>query len=229
MSIRSTTEPEYNLFTAVDDMSYSNKVVFAFRKSFEAEAAASIPGLPLILQGYYSHKVWTWFTEEAKDETEAYEWDPNLGLIEKQTAIDIDDDYITLAGWEDLDDDDQPVTSSAPTTTVHGFALTNKLGKNQYQDDGTIKTKQLVPESDEATQASTTTNTTSPANLQSLLAILDDPDTAAQVRAILDQQNPNPNPNPNPGATSEEPVAISPMKPTETSTTPGHAMDIDQE
>ena len=46
MSIRSTTEPKYNLFTAVDDMSYSNKVVFAFRKSFEAEAAAAIPGLP---------------------------------------------------------------------------------------------------------------------------------------------------------------------------------------
>ena len=50
MSIRSTTEPEYNLFTAVDDMSYSNKVVFAFRKSFEAEAAAAIPGLPLIFK-----------------------------------------------------------------------------------------------------------------------------------------------------------------------------------
>ena len=76
-------------------------------------------------------------------------------------------------------------------------SLTNSE-KNQYQDDGTIKTKQLVPESDASTQASTTTNTTSPANLQSLLAILDDPDMAAQVRPILDQQNNNPNPNPNP-------------------------------
>ena len=216
MSIRSTTEPEYNLFTAVDDMTYSNKVVFAFRKSFEAEAAAAIPGLPLILQGYYGLKVWTWFSEEAKDETEAYEWDPNLGLIEKQTAIDIGDDYIALAGWEDLDDDDQPDTSSTPTTTVHGFSLTSELGKNQYHDDGTIKTKQLVPESDSSTQASTTTNNTSPANLQSLLAILDDPDMAAQVRAILDQQKPNPVDTP------EEPATISPTKPTD-------AMDIDQE
>ena len=84
MSIRSTTEPDYNLFTAVDDMSYSNRVVFAFRKSFEAEAAAAIPGLPLILEGYYGHKVWTWFSEEAKQETEAFEWDPQQGLIEKQ-------------------------------------------------------------------------------------------------------------------------------------------------
>ena len=65
MSIRSTIKPEYNLFTAVDDMTYSNKVVFAFRKTFEAEAAAAIPGLPLILQGYYGLKVWTWFTEDA--------------------------------------------------------------------------------------------------------------------------------------------------------------------
>ena len=105
MSIRSTTKPEYNLFTAADYMSYSNKVVFAFDKSFTAEAAAAIPGLPLILQGYCGLIVWTWFTEEAKDETEAYEWDPNLGCIAKPTAIDIDDDYITLAGWEDLDND----------------------------------------------------------------------------------------------------------------------------
>ena len=44
MAIHSTTEPEYNLFTAVDNMSYSNKVVFAFSKSFEAEAATAIPG-----------------------------------------------------------------------------------------------------------------------------------------------------------------------------------------
>ena len=66
MSIHSTTEPEYNLFTAVDDMSYSNKVVFAFCKSFKAEGAAAIPGLPLILQGYYSLKVWTWFKTRQK-------------------------------------------------------------------------------------------------------------------------------------------------------------------
>ena len=190
MSIRSTTEPEYNLFTAVDDMSYSNKVVFAFRKSFEAEAAAAIPGLPLILQGYYGLKVWTWFTEEAKAETEAYEWDPNQGLIEKPSEIDIDEDYINLDGWEDLDDDDQIATTSKPTT-VHGFELAPTLGKNQYQDDGTIKTKHFALESDNnSTQESSTTptsNNSSPPNLQSLLALLKDPQMAQQVRTALSQ------------------------------------------
>ena len=47
MSIRLASEPNYNLFTAVDDMNYSNNVTFAFRKSLESEALAAIPGLPL--------------------------------------------------------------------------------------------------------------------------------------------------------------------------------------
>ena len=108
-------------------------------------------------------------------------------------AVDINKDYITLAGWEDLDDDDQQVSLTTPTTTVHGFELTKELRKKQYQDDGTIKTKHLISESHASTQESMTTNTTLPANLQSLLTILNDPHMAAQVRAILDQQNSNPN------------------------------------
>ena len=87
MSIQSTTEPECNLFRAINNVSYLNKVVFAFQKSFKAEAAAAIPGLPLILQGYYGLKVWTWFTEEVKDETETYEWDPNLGLLKNKWQL----------------------------------------------------------------------------------------------------------------------------------------------
>ena len=118
MSIWSTTEPKYNLVTTVDDMSYSNKVVFAFCKSFEAEATAAIPELPLILQGYYCLKVWTWFTKDAKAETEAYEWDPNQGLIKKQTRVAIDDDYINLEGWEDLD---RPLKYSSPRTPTNAL------------------------------------------------------------------------------------------------------------
>ena len=228
MSIRSTTEPEYNLFTAVDDMSYSNKVVFAFRKSFEAEAAAAIPGLPLILQGYYGLKVWTWFTEEAKAETDAYEWDPNQGLIEKPSEIDFDDAYINLDGWEDLDDDDQQTVTTTNPTTVHGFEISSTLGKNQYQDDGTIKTKHFALDTDNnSTQESTKTpnsNDNPSTNLQSLLELLKDPQTAEQVRTILQQTEAQPS------TTEDTNPTVTPTKsPATTTTTDDDTMDIDQE
>ena len=211
MSIRSTTEPDYNLFTAVDDMSYSNCVVFAFRKSFEAEAAAAIPGLPLILEGYYGHKVWTWFSEEAKQETEAFEWDPQQGLIEKQEQIEIDDDYINLAGWEDLDDDNSH-TAAKTNTTVHGFEIVpNNLGKNQYHDDGTIKTKHFLANT---SSTGTTTTTPTPPDITALLSLLQDPKTSEQVRAALNQQD----------STTTEATSITPTK----DNSP-EAMEVDQE
>ena len=138
-------------------MSYSNKVVFTFCRSFEAKAAAAIPGLPLVLQGYYGLKVWTWFTEDIKAEMEAYEWDPNQGLIEKPTEIDINKDYINLDGWEDLDNNDQQMATTTNPTTDHGFKITPTLGKNQYQDGNTIKRKHFALKPDNSTQDSTTT------------------------------------------------------------------------
>ena len=81
-------------------------------------------------------------------------------------------------------------TTTNPTT-VHGFELAPTLGKNQYQDNGTIKTKHFALKSDNnSTQESTTTptsNNSSPLNLQSLLALLKDPQMAQQVWTALSQ------------------------------------------
>ena len=118
-------------------MNYSNNVTFAFRKTLEREALAAIPGLPLILEGHYGPKIWTWFTQSARDETEGYKWDPEQGLVEKQEIV----HYTKLTGWEDLEEDLNDSTTP-PATQVHGFEIvTDNLGQNQYQDDGTIKTK----------------------------------------------------------------------------------------
>ena len=137
--------------------------------------------------------------------------------------IEIDDDYINLEGWEDLDDDNQPATTTA--TTVHGFELSAELGKNQYRDDGTIKTKHFVLETDNySTQDTTATDDDKQFsnNLQSLLAMLNDPQTAAQVRTILDHQSSTTNSDTNP-------TNVTPMKPTPAASTAADAMDIDQE
>ena len=133
--------------------------------------------------------------------------------------IEIDDDYINLEGWEDLDDDDQPATTTA--TTVHGFKLSAELGKNQYQ----IKTKHFVLETNnKSTQDTTATNDDKkpPNTLQSWLAMLNDPQIAAQVCTILDQQ---------PSTTNSDMnlTNVTPTKPTPAASTPADAMDIDQE
>ena len=143
MSIRSTKEPDYTLFTAVDDQQYSNKVVFAFRKTLEPEALAAIPGLPLILEGHYGPRVWTWFADQAKAETAGYHWDPELGLVETQEVLDFTD----LDGWEDLDEV-TTVEGDTQNQRVHGFEITSAPAKNQYNDNGSIKTRLLVNPSD---------------------------------------------------------------------------------
>ena len=67
-SIRSTKEPDCTLFTAIDDQQYSNKVVYVFQKTLKPETLATIPGLPLILEGHYGPRIWTWFADQAKAE-----------------------------------------------------------------------------------------------------------------------------------------------------------------
>ena len=148
MSIRSTKEPKYTLFTAVDDQQYSNKVVFAFRKTLEPEALAAIPGLPLILEGHYGPRVWTWFADQAKAETAGYHWDPELGLVETQEVLDFTD----LEGWEDLDEATTVEESETQTPRVHGFEITSAPAKNQYNNNGSIKTRLLVNPDDASNQ-----------------------------------------------------------------------------
>ena len=148
MSIRSTKEPEYTLFTAVDDQQYSNKVVFAFRKTLEPEALAAIPGLPLILEGHFGPRVWTWFADQAKAETAGYHWDPKLGLVETQEVLDFTD----LEGWEDLDETTSVDEGETQNQHVHGFEITSAPAKNQYNDNGSIKTRFLVNPADASNQ-----------------------------------------------------------------------------
>ena len=127
----------------MDDQQYSNKVVFAFRKTLEPEALAAIPGLPLILEGHYGPRVWTWFADQAKAETAGYHWDPELGLVETQEVLDFTD----LDGWEDLDEV-TTVEGDTQNQRVHGFEITSAPAKNQYNDNGSIKTRLLVNPSD---------------------------------------------------------------------------------
>ena len=228
MSIRSAREPDFNLFTAVDDMNYSNNVTFAFRKTLESEALAAIPGLPLILEGHYGPKIWTWFAQSARDETEGYEWDPEQGLVEKQEIV----DYTELTGWEDLEEDLNNSTT-APATQVHGFEIiTDNLGQNQYQDDGTIKTRhfqasiqQTSNNSEPEDPATAITNLlqTNPSMSAQLLAFIRNMTAEAGQNQQESLSNANKQAEPQP---DEQPTTatVSPMKDTR-----DDSMDVDQE
>lgn len=74
MLIPSVTDLDYYLFAGVDYQPWSNKVILIFRKEFNSEAMASVPGLPLILEQEYSPRTWTWFTREAKDRVVGFKY-----------------------------------------------------------------------------------------------------------------------------------------------------------
>ena len=169
-------------------MVYNTQVIFSFRSSLEDEALAAIPGLPLILEGYYGPRVWTWFSESARAETAGYEWRPDVGLVEQNASFATTD----LAGWEELDD--EPDEETPNNTTIHGFNIVSAPSQNQFNDNGTITTRMLNKTASNALEHHSTQDTTSTLtesqNTQSQISILQrlptNPLIAQQAQDILD-------------------------------------------
>lgn len=144
MGLRSSSQPERNLFVAVDQMSNYASVILAFHEDLEQEALTAIPALPIILQAKFGSHVWTWFNEDAKDYAAGYIWDKVRGLIstddERTDAI--------LAEWDSDDDDldDEGIEDTEPLqrTEIATFDIVLATpGRNQYNDNysvGTFKT-----------------------------------------------------------------------------------------
>jgi hypothetical protein len=143
MGLRSSSEPDRNLFVAVDQMSNYTSVILAFHEDFEQEALTAIPALPIILEAKLGPHVWQWFNEDARDYAVGYHWDKDRGLV---SAEDERTDAI-LDEWgsddDDLDsDDDAPQQPSRIEVAAFGLVLATP-GRNQYNDNysvGTFKT-----------------------------------------------------------------------------------------
>ena len=145
MQMRSKKHPERNLFLAIDTSWNGAFVTFLYKKDLEREANSIIPALPLVLQAKLGARVWNWFTEEARINTNGYWWDPRKGV----RAIGDDDED----SWGDSlasNDDDEGYWSatsgaSAPsrasstgTFILEPFEITEGKGTNEYdgEDDG---------------------------------------------------------------------------------------------
>jgi hypothetical protein len=144
MGLHSSSQPERNLFIAVDQMSNYTSVILAFHKALEQEALMAIPALPIILEAKFSAHVWTWFNEDAKDYAVGYIWGKDRGLI--STGDDRTDKV--LAEWDSEDDalDKEDTEDPAPLQRAKIATFDIVLatpGCNQYNDNysvGTFKT-----------------------------------------------------------------------------------------
>ena len=133
MGIRSTSQPDRNLFLAVDTFMQGETVVFLFKKDLAHEANTLIPALPLLLEVTLdSTRVWNWFHEEAKMMTEGFYWDPRRGILE----IDGDDED-SWGGSLESSDDEFSLSSgvSRESTALEPFQITNAPGKNEFYDE----------------------------------------------------------------------------------------------
>ena len=137
MGLRSNKEPSKNLFLNVDVHIFNQTVTFLFHADMVQEAMMAIPALPVILEAKFGTKIWTWFSEEAKEHAIGYYWDSKVGL--KSTDDDTGDmlgDWGSTWGSDD-DDDKSTATASSSIGRMEPFKIiTDATGQNQYYDDG---------------------------------------------------------------------------------------------
>jgi hypothetical protein len=67
MGMRSGENPEKSIFLTIKDG--GTQATFTFHKRVEEEARYMVTVLPIMLQHLYGPRIWTWFTDEAKQET----------------------------------------------------------------------------------------------------------------------------------------------------------------
>ena len=72
MGIRSTTQPDRNLFLAVDAFHTGETITFLFKNDLAHEANTLIPALPLFLEFKFGERIWNWFSEDAVLLTEGF-------------------------------------------------------------------------------------------------------------------------------------------------------------
>ena len=140
MGLRSSTQPEKNLFVSVEVGIRSSAVTFVFHKSMEDEAMGVIPTLPLVMEELIGPRAWSWFHEDARMDISGFRWDKNRGIVPTDEA-----EGWTKDNLEDLGEEDykEGLSQSKYNPEIDTGPLIIDLlspGKNQYGDNHSIKT-----------------------------------------------------------------------------------------
>jgi hypothetical protein len=140
MGMRSGEDPEKAIFLTIEDDG-GTRATFTFHKKVEEEARHMVTVLPIMLQHLYGPRIWTWFTDEAKQETSGWFYDEALNRV-----VSPDENY-TKDMLEEFDWDDdsieetEDIETSRPTTFKMSKIVLDAPAKgNYYNDNGTIKT-----------------------------------------------------------------------------------------
>jgi hypothetical protein len=150
MSIRSVDYPEYTLFTSVDDhLSESEyEVIFTAHNDRFNEANSLVPLLCILLEAKFGIpiKELGWFTDDAKRVVTKYKWDYSMDCV---VLIHPDDENDDL-GFESDDDYMKSICNIFNIDSEregNGFEFNMEFvieddirPKNQYGDDGSVKT-----------------------------------------------------------------------------------------
>jgi hypothetical protein len=180
MGMRSGEDPEKAIFLTIEDDG-GTRATFTFHKKVEEEARHMVTVLPIMLQHLYGPRIWTWFTDEAKQETSGWFYDEALNRV-----VSPDENY-TKDMLEEFDWDDdsieetEDIETSRPTTFKMSKIVLDAPAKgNYYNDNGTIKT--TAPLFKEMASINTTTETL-PA------AVSTDDDTTKAASALTDESS----------------------------------------
>ena len=192
MSIRSKSFPDRNLFVSVAEFPWQSGVCFCFEKSLASEARSVISALPLVLESFTGGThIWTWFADAARIETEGFRWDPKEGLVEilPENSIEDDiDDVLAFMHLEDIPDE----LIKAPDDPLAKFELKSVVGRNQYNDNGTVASHEFRDPASVITASTTgTMNTPSTITQQSkqqvFASLKNDPSLITEFVAFLNQ------------------------------------------
>lgn len=129
MRLQLVSQKDRNLFLAIDTQVTSNVVVFAFHKELESEANTAIAALLLILQWNYDFVIWKWFTDEARETLEGFNYDPNNGITEAFQDINMD---WKIVGETNDDEVEEIIIKGTGNFTIN----TNQRGRSELRDGG---------------------------------------------------------------------------------------------
>ncbi len=138
MNLRSPEDATKGLFVSIDERAWNDQTQFVFHKDLEQEARTTIPLLSIILEVHFGPRVWEWFTDDAKEQTEGFYWDTVNGCVRS------DEEAMTKEILEDWSDDSELESDEEPDDEnikmVINFQMNGQPMKNQYGDTGSVKT-----------------------------------------------------------------------------------------
>jgi hypothetical protein len=142
MDIRSQ-ETKAPLFIAVNEETWSSRVIFLFPEDRMEEAVTLIPALPIIMAAQYGPKAWSWFNENAALETAGWFYDVDAGVVRSDEDLQTSAIVQEYDGGSDSDDEASPMGTKMELSFLTG-GLQARMGQNNnYGDAGTITTAAL--------------------------------------------------------------------------------------